>query len=121
MDSISKILIAEDNERISALLELGLQENGFDTEVSATGTLALERLLEGSFDLCLLDLMLPLKDGMSVLVEAREQGVSLPIVIISVLGDRERCDLVLDKGANDFIDKPFSFNEILARVRAQLA
>lgn len=121
MRTTPKILIIEDEARIAALLERGLQRNGFETEVSATGDRGLQRLLDAEFDLCLLDLKLPGIDGLDVLSEAREQGLTLPIFILSAWGDRDTRTTSLARGANDFVDKPFQFKDLLARIQAQLA
>ena len=116
-----KILIAEDEARIASLLERGLHRHGFETEISTTGNAALQRLLEGEFDLCLLDLMLPGKDGFDILRAVRAKGISLPIVVLSAWGDRDTRALSLTRGANDFVDKPFRFQELLERIQFQLA
>ncbi|MEM6445408.1 MAG: response regulator transcription factor [Cyanobacteria bacterium P01_D01_bin.123] len=115
-----RILIVEDEGRIAALLERGLRRYGFETEVSATGDDGLQRLLEAEFDLCLLDLRLPGKNGLDVLSEARAGGVTLPIMILSAWCDRETRATSLARGANDVVDKPFEFKDLLARIQSQL-
>jgi len=117
---MTKILIAEDEDRITSFLEKGLRANGFTTEVAPTGDEALRRARSEDFDLLILDLGLPGKDGIDVLRELRGEGRPLPVVILSA---RDRIgDTVsgLDWGADDYITKPFRFDELLARVRVRL-
>jgi DNA-binding response OmpR family regulator len=117
---MTKILIAEDEDRITSFLEKGLRANGFKTEVAPTGDEALRRARSEDFDLLILDLGLPGKDGIDVLRELRGEGRPLPVVILSA---RDRIgDTVsgLDWGADDYITKPFRFDELLARVRVRL-
>jgi DNA-binding response OmpR family regulator len=117
---MTKILIAEDEDRITSFLEKGLRANGFATEVAPTGDEALRRARSEDFDLLILDLGLPGKDGIDVLRELRGEGRPLPVVILSA---RDRIgDTVsgLDWGADDYITKPFRFDELLARVRLRL-
>jgi DNA-binding response OmpR family regulator len=117
---MTKILIAEDEDRITSFLEKGLRANGFKTEVAPTGDEALRRARSEDFDLLILDLGLPGKDGLDVLRELRGEGRPLPVVILSA---RDRIgDTVsgLDWGADDYITKPFRFDELLARVRVRL-
>jgi DNA-binding response OmpR family regulator len=117
---MTKILIAEDEDRITSFLEKGLRANGFNTEVAPTGDEALRRARTEDFDLLILDLGLPGKDGIDVLRELRGEGRPLPVVILSA---RDRIgDTVtgLDWGADDYITKPFRFDELLARVRVRL-
>ena len=117
---MARILIAEDEERLAALLVRGLTRDGYETRVAHSGDVALKLLLNDSFDLCLLDLMLPEIDGQTVLKRARAQGLFLPIAVLSALADRETQETCLSLGANDFIAKPFSVSELRARVRTLL-
>ena len=115
-----RILIAEDNARIATFLEQGLQKNGFMAKLATTGPEALSNALDGSFDLLILDLGLPGREGLSVLEELRGQGCQIPIVILTAR------DTITDKlagfelGADDYVTKPFRFEELLARIRARL-
>ena len=118
---MARILIAEDEARLAALLVRGLKRDGYETEVAATGDIALKLLLNGSFDLCLLDLMLPEMDGITVLGRARARGIVHPIVVLSALADRETKETCLSLGANDFIAKPFSVLVLRDRVRSLIA
>jgi two-component system copper resistance phosphate regulon response regulator CusR len=117
---VSRILIAEDEARIASFLEKGLRANGFSTQVTGDGEKALVLARTGAFDLLILDLGLPDKNGLDVLRELREQGTSLPVIILTArdgVGDRV---VGLEGGADDYITKPFRFDELLARVRVRL-
>ena len=117
---MSKILIAEDEERIVSFLEKGLRANGYATEVAMDGEEALRLARSGAFDLLILDLGLPVRDGFDVLRQLRDENRRLPVVILTArdtVGDTVEG---LESGADDYIPKPFRFDELLARVRARL-
>jgi len=116
----SRVLIAEDEERIASFLEKGLRANGFTTEIAKDGEEALRLGRTGRFDLLILDLGLPGKDGFSVLRELRDEGRSLPVVILTARSGVTDTVSGLDSGADDYITKPFSFEELLARIRVRL-
>jgi two-component system, OmpR family, copper resistance phosphate regulon response regulator CusR len=117
---VNRILIAEDEERIASFIEKGLRANGFTTSVAADGNRAIELARSGGFDLVILDLGLPGKDGSDVLRDLREWDRRTPVLILTAR------DNVIDKvaglegGADDYVTKPFSFEELLARVRVRL-
>lgn len=115
-----RILIAEDEVRVAFFLEQGLQKNGFITKLATTGPEALADALEGNFDLLILDLGLPGKEGLSVLEELRGQGCQLPIVILTARDTITDKLAGFDRGADDYITKPFRFEELLARIRVRL-
>jgi two-component system, OmpR family, copper resistance phosphate regulon response regulator CusR len=117
---LSRILIVEDESRISSFLEKGLRANGFTTEVATDGREALQRVRTGTFDLLILDLGLPDIDGFEVLRELRDSGAHMPVVILTARGDVRATVAGLEGGADDYITKPFSFEELLARVRVRL-
>lgn len=115
-----RILIAEDEPRITAFLEKGLRKYGFETAVASNGHDAIQQIQSDRFDLLLLDLGLPGKDGWQVLDELRHGGKSLIVVIVSA---RESATYQLEsfkRGANDYITKPFRFNELLKKISLQL-
>jgi two-component system, OmpR family, copper resistance phosphate regulon response regulator CusR len=116
----SRVLIAEDEDRIASFLEKGLRANGFTTEIAADGDEALRLGRTGRFDLLILDLGLPGKDGFSVLRELRDEGRALPVVILTARSGINDTVSGLDGGADDYITKPFSFEELLARIRVRL-
>jgi two-component system, OmpR family, response regulator QseB len=117
---MTHILIAEDEPRIAAFIEKGLQSNGFTTTTVENGWDAAVMALENSFDLIILDLGLPGKDGMLVLEELRGQGVQVPIIILTARDDTKDKVTGLECGADDYMTKPFRFEELLARVRVRL-
>jgi len=116
----SRVLIAEDEARIASFLEKGLRANGFTTEIAGDGEEALRLGRTGRFDLLILDLGLPGKDGFSVLRELRDEGRALPVVILTARSGITDTVTGLDGGADDYITKPFSFEELLARIRVRL-
>ena len=117
---MSRILIAEDERRIASFLESGLTANGYMTEVVRSGADAVLLARRKSFDLMILDIGLPEKDGFQVLRELRREGVDLPVVILTARDDPNDTIEGLDSGADDYVSKPFHFDELLARIRVQL-
>lgn len=117
---INQILIAEDEPRIAAFLEKGLRAAGFTTAVAKDGHEALFMAQSGDFDLLILDIGLPGKDGWMVLEELRGQGEQLPIIILTARDDVRDKVAGLEGGADDYVTKPFRFEELLARVRVRL-
>ena len=117
---MSRILIAEDETRIASFLEKGLRANGFTTDVVADGEDALRLARSGKFDLLILDIGLPGKDGFEVLRELRKSDHRLPVVILTARDSVGDTVAGLEGGADDYIPKPFRFEELLARVRVRL-
>src|SRR4051794_2217755 len=116
---MTRILIAEDESRISAFVSKGLESHGYVTTVVEDGADALERALEDNYDLLLLDVGLPTMDGFDVLAHLRGQGATIPVIMLTArTSTRDMVD-GLDAGANDYITKPFKFDELLARMRAR--
>jgi DNA-binding response OmpR family regulator len=117
---VTRILIAEDEQRIVSFLEKGLRASGYTTLAVATGPDALALARDTDFDLLLLDLGLPGLDGQEVLRRLRERGERLPVVILTARDSVEETVRGLEWGADDYVTKPFRFEELLARVRARL-
>ncbi|MBI4782991.1 MAG: response regulator transcription factor [Oscillatoriophycideae cyanobacterium NC_groundwater_1537_Pr4_S-0.65um_50_18] len=117
---MNRILIAEDEPRIVSFLEKGLQANGFTTAVTTSAADTIVMALEHEFDLLILDLGLPDQDGLAVLEQLRGQGKMLPIIILTARDDIGDKVAGLEGGADDYVTKPFRFEELLARVRVRL-
>jgi DNA-binding response OmpR family regulator len=115
-----RILIAEDDARIASFVDKGLGANGFATKVVADGESAEAFARSGEFDLVILDIGLPRRDGFTVLRRLREARVAVPVIILTArdsVGDRVAG---LEGGADDYLPKPFAFEELLARIRLRL-
>ena len=117
---MARILIAEDEPRLAAFLEKGLRSAGHSTTVAADGIAASSMASDDDFDLLILDLGLPGKDGLDVLRELRGAGASLPVIILTARDDTSDRVQGLEAGADDYIGKPFHFEELMARVKARL-
>ena len=117
---MNRILIAEDEPRLASFLEKGLRANGFVTTVVADGIAASTLARDDEFDLLVLDLGLPGRDGTVVLRELRAAGQRMPVVILTARDDVSDKVAGLELGADDYVTKPFRFEELLARVRARL-
>jgi DNA-binding response OmpR family regulator len=115
-----RLLVVEDEARIASFLVKGLSDQGYCVECVATGAAALERGRDPELDLLILDLGLPDMDGLEVLRELRKEGRWLPVIIVTARGEVEDRVEGLNIGADDYLTKPFAFDELLARVRARL-
>jgi len=117
---MSSILIVEDESRIVAFLTKGLKAAGFTTHTTAAGREAVELALQTSFDLIILDVGLPDIDGFEVLQQLRGQGVAAPVIMLTARSSVADRVAGLEGGADDYMPKPFSFEELLARIRVRL-
>jgi DNA-binding response OmpR family regulator len=117
---MTRILIAEDEPHIVRFLVKGLQAEGYATTAAEDGDQALRLARSGAFDLMLLDLGLPRRDGLRVLGEMRRARISMPVIVVTARGGSEDIVTGLDSGADDYLSKPFRLAELLARVRARL-
>lgn len=113
-----RILVIEDEPKVARALEQGLQGEHYDVVVARRGEEGFFRLVAEAFDLILLDLMLPGRDGLEVLQTVRRRGIQTPVLILTARDAVEDRVLGLDSGADDYLVKPFAFPELLARIRA---
>jgi DNA-binding response OmpR family regulator len=116
---VARILIAEDDPRIGAALEKGLRADGYSTFLANNGEDALSLSLTDEFDLLLLDMGLPEREGFHVLQDLRARGKTLPVLVLTGRTERDVV-MCLEAGADDYMSKPFDFDELLARVRRRL-
>ncbi len=117
---MSRILIAEDQARIASFVEKGLRAHGFTTQIAADGRTALDLAMAGNVDLLLLDVGLPVLDGFAVLAELRRRRSTLPVIVLTARGGITDTVAGLEGGADDYMTKPFRFDELLARIRLRL-
>ncbi len=115
---IARLLVVEDEAKVADALREGLEGEGYDVIVETTGESAFFRLSTDRFDVILLDLMLPGRDGLEILSALREKGLETPVVVLTARDATEDRVLGLDAGADDYLVKPFAFAELLARIRA---
>jgi len=117
---MSKILIVEDEQQIARVLQLELGFEGYETAIAHTGTDGLLKFHEDEYDLVLLDVMLPELNGLEVLKRIRKHNETVPVLLLTAKSNIEDKVTGLDYGANDYITKPFEFDELLARIRVAL-
>lgn len=116
---MARILIAEDDPRIGELLEKGLRMNGYSTFLADDGEKAQSLSLTDEFDLLILDMGLPKREGFEVLQDLRSRGKTLPVLVLTGRSERDIV-MCLKAGADDYMRKPFQFDELLARVETRL-
>lgn len=117
---MSKILVVEDEDKLRRSLVKGLTEHGYEVSAVADGEDGLARAVSGSFDCLVLDMMLPGYDGLEIVRELRAVGSRTPVIMLTARGALEDRVLGLDSGADDYLSKPFAWEELLARIRACL-
>lgn len=115
-----KILVVEDEEKVASFISMGLEEEGYSVDVAYDGRKGLELIQGNAYDIVLLDLMIPEMDGLEVLRNMRAQRIETPVLIITAKSSKEDVVKGLDTGSDDYLTKPFSFDELLARIRALL-
>lgn len=117
-----KILIIEDEEKLAKAIKIGLERQGFAADYVLDGEAGQRRIEinHTDYDLVILDLMLPKKDGFEVCKNVRSQNINIPILVLTARGAVEDKTTVLDAGADDYLVKPFSFDELLSRIKALL-
>ena len=114
------LLIVEDNATLSASLKKGLTEDGYEVDTAETGQAALHRLERPDVDAVVLDLGLPDIDGIDLLAQLRERGINAPVLVLTARDAVSSRVTALEKGADDYLVKPFEYAELLARIRALL-
>jgi len=115
-----RILVVEDEQKVANALREGLEEEHFEVTVAPTGEDAFYRVNTEKFDLILLDLMLPGRDGLQILTTIRTRGLETPVLLLTARDSLEDRVTGLNSGADDYLVKPFAFEELLARIRALL-
>src|SRR3989339_1668403 len=115
-----RILLVEDEQGVAGFVKKGLEEERYNVELANDGRLGLELASQGKYDLLILDVMLPSLDGFSLCREVRKQGITTPVLMLTAKIQVKDKVTGLDAGADDYLTKPFSFEEFLARVRALL-
>ena len=115
-----RLLVIEDEQKVANFIRQGLEEEGYAVDHAADGASGLQMALEGLHDVIVLDVMLPKLDGLGVLQQLRQENVTTPVLLLTVRATIEDKVLGLDAGADDYLTKPFAFEEFVARVRALL-
>ena len=115
-----RVLLAEDENRIADFVAQGLRERGYAVDIASTGDEALDWTNVAQFDLIILDIMLPVRDGIEVCLTLRQRGVRTPVLMLTARDSVEDRVRGLDSGADDYLVKPFAFAELVARLRALL-
>jgi len=113
-----KVLIVDDEKRLADAVAQNLRRQNFDTDVAYDGEAGLYNSLSGIYDVILLDIMMPKKDGLTVLSELRAENVETPVILLTALGEVEDRVRGLNCGADDYLPKPFLTEELIARIKA---
>ncbi len=114
------ILLVEDEKKVASFIQRGLEAEHYTVDVAHDGETGLVRVFDGDYDLLILDVMLPKRDGLSVLHELRQHKLNIPVLLLTARDTVADKVAGLDRGADDYLTKPFAFEELLARVRALL-
>jgi DNA-binding response OmpR family regulator len=115
-----RLLLVEDEKKVSGFIKKGLEEEGYAVDLASDGETGLQMALDGVHDLIVLDVNLPGKDGLSVLRTLRQKKITTPVLLLTIRAAIEDRVIGLDTGADDYLTKPFAFQELLARVRVLL-
>jgi heavy metal response regulator len=114
------ILVVEDEKKVASFIQRGLEAEHYSVDVAFDGEAGLAQLFDGEYDLAIFDVMLPKRDGFSMLREVRKRGLAVPVLLLTARDTLADKVAGLDQGADDYLTKPFAFEELLARVRALL-
>jgi two-component system copper resistance phosphate regulon response regulator CusR len=115
-----RLLLVEDDERVASFVRRGLVQEGFSVDVSRDGSDAFHQVLHEAYDVMVLDILIPFMDGFEVLGQIRKRGCQVPVLVLSAKDGVEDRIRGLNEGADDYLVKPFSFDELTARIRALL-
>jgi len=115
-----RLLVVEDEKKVARFIKQGLEEEGYAVDLAGDGEEGLAMALDGVHDLFILDIGLPRRNGLQVLEELRKRKIATPVLLLTVRATIEDKVLGLDAGADDYLTKPFAFQELVARVRALL-
>jgi heavy metal response regulator len=115
-----KILVVEDEKKVASFIKRGLEDDNYKVSVSYDGLDGFKQARDGGYNLVIMDMMLPKKDGMAVVKDLRESGNRVPVLMLTARDNMEDIVSGLDAGSDDYLTKPFAFAELLARVRALL-
>jgi heavy metal response regulator len=115
-----RILVVEDETKVASFIRRGLEAEHYRVDIAADGQSGLDRVFEEDYDLMILDVMLPKRDGLSVLKEIRRRRLPIPVLMLTARDTVPDRVAGLDGGADDYLTKPFAFEELVARVRALL-
>lgn len=115
-----RVLVVEDEKKVASFIKRGLEEESFSVDVAYDGEEGLDMASNNPYDVILMDLMLPKKDGLSVIRELREQDIATPVLCLTAKDAVEDIVEGLETGSDDYLTKPFAFGELLARVKALL-
>lgn len=113
-----RILVVEDEQKVAGFIQRGLEEEGYRVELAFDGDAGIEKASTGTYDLILMDIMLPKKDGIAVIRELREKDITTPVLCLTARDSVDDKVTGLDIGADDYLAKPFAFAELVARCRA---
>lgn len=117
---LKKILLVEDDVTVCSFINRGLTEEGFNVSIAMDGQTGLQMVRQGSYDILILDIMLPTINGLEVCRQVRAEQKDIPILMLTALGSTENVVIGLDTGADDYLVKPFKLIELLARIRTLL-
>lgn len=120
MNQFNRILVVEDEPKVASFVKRGLEENGFSCEIASDGLMGKRMFNAGSYDLIILDLNLPYKNGIELCKEIRVTNQKVPVLMLTALGTTEDKLTGFESGADDYLVKPFEFRELLARIRSLL-
>lgn len=115
-----RILVVEDEKKVASFIKKGLEEDYYSVDIALDGKEGSKLAFSDEYDLIIMDIMLPFKDGISILKEIRQEKITTPVLMLTAKDDISDKVLGLDSGADDYLPKPFAFDELLARVRALL-